>query len=267
MKTRHKLITGISCASLLLAVSTTSLAEEWEHRIGTYILGMTIDADTAVNTPGGTQETKLKLDFDDILDNAEFIGVLFYHGTNGEWTVDVDLTHIELNNNDSFETPIPPPIGPVDATVDVDLTIDEYEFLLGRRFYEGDNDRAQVIFGMRYFRHDIDVEVEVGPGGFAPDIDSDWIDAVIGLRYQADINDQWSWLARGDVGGFGWSDSSDSSYKLELGAMYRINERWTTAFGYRYLYIDYEDGSPEDSDYYAFDGDEQGVLIGITYKI
>ena len=76
----------------------------------------------------------------------------------------------------------------------------------------------------------------------------------------------WSWAGnarRGQDAGSG----SDLSYKVEFGAGYKINEDWLVGLGFRYLDIDYEDGDTTDSDYYAYDGNEYGLLLGILYKI
>lgn len=256
------------CPLLSFAVlfSASSQAEEWSHRIGTYLLTVNLDADTAVNTPGGTVETPLDLDFDDITDNLSLIGVIYYQAGKGPWTIDVDLTHAELEMDESMDVPVPPPLGPATAEIDVDMTIDEYEVFGGYRFYQEGDSELQFIFGARYYKHDIDIDVEAGPIGFSPSIDSSWTDPIVGFRYRQKINEQWNWLARIDAGGFGMSDSSDLSYKVELGASYAINENWITAFGFRYLDIDYEDGDTTDSGYYAYDGSEYGLLLGIAYQ-
>ena len=47
----------------------------------------------------------------------------------------------------------------------------------------------------------------------------------------------------------------------------QINKDWLLGLGFRYLDIDYEDGDETDSDYYAYDGHEYGLLLGILYKI
>jgi hypothetical protein len=245
--------------------SASSYAEGWDHEIGTYLLTINIDADTGVNTPGGTVETAIDMDFGDVTDNLSLIGVIYYQASNGPWTIDVDLTHAELEMDDSMSLPVPPPIGPATAEIEVDMTIDEKEVYGGYRFYQDEDSEVQFIFGARYYKHDIDVDVEAGPVGFSPSIGSSWTDPILGFRYRQKINDKWRWLARADLGGFGLSSSSDSAYKIELGAFYEIDESWRVGLGFRYLDIDYEDGDTTDSDYYAFDGSEYGLITGVLY--
>ena len=263
----RRTIDKLAFIPLLLIFSASSYAEDWDHIFGTYLLTITIDADTAVNTPGGTVETPIDMDFGDVTDNLSLIGVIYYQASNGPWTIDVDLTHAELEIDDSFDVPVPPPIGPATATMEVDMTIDEREVFGGYRFYQDEDSAVQFIFGARYYKHDIDIDVEAGPVGFSPSIGSSWTDPILGLRYKQQINEKWDWLARVDAGGFGAGSGSDLSYKVELGAGYKINEDWLVGVGFRYLDIDYEDGDTTDSDYYAYDGNEYGLLLGILYKI
>jgi opacity protein-like surface antigen len=206
------------------------------------------------------------MDFGDVTDNLNLIGVIYYQASNGPWTIDVDLTHAKLEMDDSMDVPVPPPLGPATAEIDVDMTIDEREVFGGYRFYQDEDSEVQFIFGARYYKHDIDIEVEAGPIGFDPSIGSSWTDPILGFRYRQKINEKWNWHARIDAGGFDLDDSSELSYKIELGASYDINENWMAGIGFRYLDIDYEDGDETDSDYYAFDGNEYGLLAGIAYQ-
>jgi hypothetical protein len=262
----RKYIIKLSFMPLLLMFSASGYAEDWDHMIGTYLLTINIDADTGVNTPGGAVETSIDMDFGDVTDNLSLIGVIYYQASKGPWTIDVDLTRATLEMDDSMSVPVPPPIGPADATIDVEMTIDEREVFGGYRFYQNEDSEVQFIFGARYYKHDIDVDVDAGPVGFSPSLGSSWTDPIMGFRYRQKINDKWRWLARADVGGFGLSSSSDLAYKIELGAFYDINESWRAGFGARYLNIDYEDGDATDSGYYAFDGSEYGLLAGVLYK-
>jgi opacity protein-like surface antigen len=262
----HRHLSRFYLMTLLAMVCASSYAEDWDHRIGTYLLTINLDADTAVNTPGGTVETPMDLDFGSVIDNLNLIGVIYYQANRGPWTIDVDLTHAELEMDESFDAPIPPPPGPATATLKADMAVDEYEVFGGYRFYHQGDSELQFIFGARYYKHDLDIEVEVGPVDIDPSIKSSWTDPIVGFRYRQKINAQWNWLTRVDAGGFGMGSSSDLSYKVEFGASYDINENWITAFGYRYLYIDYEDGDTSDPDYYAYDGSESGLLAGIAYK-
>ena len=257
-------ITNLALASILLTFSSYGYAKDWEHTLGTYLLTLNLDGDSAVNTPGGVVVTPIDLDFEDLLEHLGKVGVIYYQVKKGPWSIDIDLTHAELEGDDSVSVPVPPPLGPATATINAEITIDEYEGFGGYRFHQGQDSETQFIFGARYYKHDIDIAVLAGPVGFSPAINSSWVDPFLGVRYQQKINNKWNWHARGDVGGFGVG--SDLSYKIELGASYDINEKWMTGFGVRYLAIDYEDGNPADADYYTFDGKEYGLLLGIAYK-
>lgn len=78
----------IVSALALIMFSAGSYAEGWDHMIGTYLLTISIDADTEVNTPGGTVTTPIDMDFGDVTDNLELIGVIYYQASNGPWSID-----------------------------------------------------------------------------------------------------------------------------------------------------------------------------------
>ncbi len=65
----------IVMALALLVFSTGSYAEGWEHSVGTYLLTLNINADTAVNTPGGNAVKPIDMDFGVVLDNVNLICV------------------------------------------------------------------------------------------------------------------------------------------------------------------------------------------------
>ena len=209
----------------------------------------------------------IDMDFGDVTDNLSLIGVVYYQASKGPWTVDVDLTHAKLELDNSIDLPVPVPPGPATATVDIEMTIDEREVFGGYSFYETGDSKLQFIFGARYYKHDIDIEVEAGPLEFEPSLGRSWTDPILGFRYRQKINQKWAWLARVDAGGFDVGSASKLSYKVELGASYEINEDWELGLGARYLNIDYESGDETDSDYYAYDGKEYGLLLGVLYRI
>ena len=66
---------------------------------------------------------------------------------------------------------------------------------------------------------------------------ADWIDPFVGLRGKYNLTDRLYVIAKADVGGFGVG--SDLTWQV-YGAMgWRINNRWSTELGYRYMDIDY----------------------------
>ena len=107
------------------------------------------------------------------------------------------------------------------------------------------------------------VKVNVGPVGLDVNVGDDWVDPFVGLLYYGPINDKWSLLVRGDIGGFGVG--SDLARRFNVGVTYKITRNWEAAFMYKILDMDYENHSETSLDYYKWDGTESGLLLGVGY--
>jgi len=92
----------------------------------------------------------------------------------------------------------------------------------------------------------------------------DWYDPVIGVRYNYPLNDAWLLRGRADIGGF--SLGAKSSYCLAIAALYSINENWQIDMQYKGLWVDYEEGSSNEPNYFRYDNLTHGVILGINYK-
>ena len=107
------------------------------------------------------------------------------------------------------------------------------------------------------------VKVNVGPVGLDVNVGDDWVDPFVGLLYYGPINDKWSLLVRGDIGGFGVG--SDLARRFNAGVTYKFARNWELAFMYKTLNVDYENRKTTDLDYYKWDGTESGLLLGVGY--
>jgi hypothetical protein len=87
-----------------------------------------------------------------------------------------------------------------------------------------------------------------------------WIDPLIGLRLKADLSDRWMLTAHGDIGGFGIGSAADFAWETALMAGYRVSRRWTLAFGYRAMGIDYEGSAVQ------LDAVMHGPQIGAIFR-
>ncbi|MHC4554654.1 MAG: YfaZ family protein [Planctomycetota bacterium] len=90
----------------------------------------------------------------------------------------------------------------------------------------------------------------------------DWVEPFVGGRISWDLNEKFTLWFRGDVGGFGIGSASDLTYNLIPGCAYKLTENTTVDFSYRYLNMDYSNGSG--SDKLALDVEAYGPVIGMT---
>ena len=121
-----------------------------------------------------------------------------------------------------------------------------------------DNVEVSATAGLRYqhFKGDLSID----PARF-PGIDregtQDWIDPIVGLSLQYQINDRWFVNALADVGGFGVGSKITAQGFASVGYM------WTpsisTALGYRAIYADYE------NDGFVYDATQHGLFTSIGF--
>jgi hypothetical protein len=88
--------------------------------------------------------------------------------------------------------------------------------------------------------------------------DLDWVDPIVGIRAQWNINEKWYLAGRSDIGGFGVG--SELAWTLQATVGYKINPRSTMELGYRYMNTDYDDDS------ILYDVTEAGLYMSYNFK-
>lgn len=85
-----------------------------------------------------------------------------------------------------------------------------------------------------------------------------WLDPIVGVRAQWNINDKWFLAGKCDIGGFGVG--SALAWALQGTVGYNFTNNVSAELGYRYLQTDYEDGS------FKYDVAEAGLYTGLNIK-
>jgi hypothetical protein len=110
------------------------------------------------------------------------------------------------------------------------------------------NEAVELIVGARYWDYDADVRIlGTGPQGVAVENDAsrDWVDPLVGARVTIPIGQRWSFVARGDVGGFGIG--SDFSWHATAFLNWQVNNSVGLLVGYRAFDVEFdEDDGPVD---------------------
>ena len=115
---------------------------------------------------------------------------------------------------------------------------------------------------------DTDLEVsEQFPGGFDPGIKEEhkWVDLIIGGRLLFDISDKLNVSVRGEVGGFGIGSSSTLTWNVTVIAEYKFHPNWGLVAGYRYLDLDWEQGSGLSR--IGYDWTIHGPILGLSIHV
>ncbi len=128
---------------------------------------------------------------------------------------------------------------------------------IGIRRFRGPSTSSsfQIIYGVRYW--EIDTEIRLN-GVFLSDGSQDWVGGFVGGRIFSDLTDKWMLIARGDIGAGG----SDLTWNFSTLLVRSFQGRTSLAFGYRFLDVDYEDGSG--ADLFRFDAQLSGPIVGIN---
>jgi hypothetical protein len=252
-------------AGLLISPSVGAAAEPpeegWEWAVEPYFWLPAVHGGHRVRGVN----THLDFDYGDMWDDLDFSGFMRIDGDNrsGAMGVWLDGGYLKFfdnphsastNDNVNFRT----------AIVDGGLT---YAFIRDRLDHPGakyqDHDgryfRLSGLIGARYWYQ----KSSINPDGISKvSISKDWVDAIVGLDMAWDMTDMITLDIRGDIGGFGWGSSSDLASKSEAVFDIGFTDSFSMLAGYRYMTLDYGDGSFKLNQHLKF----YGPIIGMSFK-
>lgn len=212
---------------------TAAVAEsDWEY--STTLYGWFPVVSTTVETPQG--EVEADVDFSEVLETLDiaFLGAL--EARNGRWSLIGDVQYFDIGAD--FATPT----GALFSGGEIDSQMAIVSAYATYAVVDNVDTRVDVGGGLRYY--DATFETQLTSQGVAPNLtledDGSWTDLLLAARVKHQFNERWSGIAYSDVGGFGFEDSSDLSWRAFAGAGYRFNEKWSMIGGYQHLSIDRE---------------------------
>jgi len=118
----------------------------------------------------------------------------------------------------------------------------------------------------RWWDNDIDVTVDpaIRPGSIDLSVEKDWLDPVIGTQIRIPLSENFNFVFRGDVGGFGLS--SDFTALIAAGVHYRFTNMIFLNVRYKALWVDYETGREGTPGYFSYTTVIHGPILGIIFK-
>jgi opacity protein-like surface antigen len=150
-----------------------------------------------------------------------------------------------------------------DADFEQQLWIVEFGGFYNLGVWGGEKPVAlDVIAGGRYWNNHIEADF-TGPiiGSVGHASTEDFIDPLVGLRANQHFAEKFSWSIRGDIGGFGVSDSSSDFSWQAMGLLgYDLSKKFSLWAGYRALALEKEDGNRE------YDLILHGPIIGLEIR-
>lgn len=258
---KRVLIGSVLCASLLTAggdivpvvdMQNAEVATSaWSFEVEPYLMITNIDGDSKF---GRLPTTELNVDFSTILDNLD-LGAMVHmeaHHKSG-YGVWLDYGFMDLSNG----------INPVDQITSLRVRQGVLE-AFGMYRTEVTSGYVDYIAGIRWWENDYDLTYNfpaLGRNGVIRK-DVNWIDAVIGARYTHSINENWKLRVHGDIGAGG----ADFTASTSAGIVYTVNDLIDVDMKYKATWVDYEEGTKGQSDYFVYDTVTHGFIVGVNFK-
>jgi hypothetical protein len=172
-----------------------------------------------------------------------------FEGRRDRWGFIADGLYFKLSET------VPAP-DPQFGSADVELVQEIYSAAGMYRAVEGTTS-VDLMLGARY----VNLEPELTlSGGVAPGRsvsgDASWWDGFVGSRVLYRPDDRWSIVGHGDVG----TGGPDLSWQVFVAGAYDFNEVVSLRFGYRYLNLDYDNGS------FVYDMATAGPFLGVGFR-
>lgn len=233
------------------AIPSTPSATPWEFRIEPYGWLTALDGTVGVLNQTGS----VAAGFDDIWEVLDFAAALQAELRNGRWGIIGDGFYSELSQ--SFT----PPRG-LHTNGNAEMQQFLGELSVAFRFTDSPCGFIDAYAGARYNYLSVDLSADaINPlvtNSINASQDKDWIDPMIGLRGQWNLNEKWFLAGKGDIGGF--EVGSDLAWSLQATVGYQFTDNVFMELGYRYLETDYKDGG------FSYDVEQTGLYTGLSIK-
>ncbi|HEX4772369.1 MAG TPA: hypothetical protein VH351_16145 [Bryobacteraceae bacterium] len=171
------------------------------------------------------------------------------------WVVISDLMWVRLQADHQRALPFP-------GVPELSAQFKAWELIVnpevGYRFVNGERIKIDAIpFGIRYWH--LGTSLQFTPSYAARTFSSsvNWVDPVMGARFQVLLSPKMLITVWGDAGG--WGAGSQLDYQIVGAIAYKINPKFTAGVAYRYLYVNYVSGSA------LFKAAMSGPAVGVTY--
>jgi hypothetical protein len=222
--------------------------DEWEFQLAPLFLwGMSLNGESSIDGNVAAMDLDFK---DDLLENMAGVFTLHFEARKQKVVLFAEYQYV------SVDPDVEASIGPATVNADIDFAVNSAELGGGYTVHQSGSTRWEVLGGLRWQEHDLDVDVE-GPDFLPSNIKGgdDWSHGFLGGRVTTEFGENWSFIARGD---YGYGGSDNDALHVSLMADYRF-KNWGSAFiGYRYMKYDYDGGG------YGYDAEQQGPQLGMV---
>ena len=240
--------------ALTASISFGANANDWALEVEPYLMATNIVGDASIGRVSGAP---IDVDFTAILDNLDMAAMLHFeaHHKSG-WGLAVDYGFMDLSQKKSNTR---------DGFIKVGLRQGVLETLGLYRTKYNSTMTIDYFAGVRWWDNDLELVVDpaIIAGSSNIKVKEDWLDVVVGMRINSQINKNWNFVARADIGGFGLS--ADFTSTVEAGATYRMSKSMSLDMKYKASWVDYDN---EDNaggvGHYQYDTVTHGPILGLN---
>jgi hypothetical protein len=206
-----------------VAATESGKDNSWKFTFTPYLWASGLSGVSSV----GPKDAAIDLSFGDVLSNLEMTAMGDFIVVKGRWAFQTNLAWVKMATDESTDS--------VRLHIEPTLSVVEFNgrYMVSRNW--------AVLAGIRYF--DVGIDVDVRGDNFSTSVSSDenWVDPIVGAAWNYPLNEKWTFLGRGDIGGFG--AGSDFAWNLQGFIRYQFNPTWSMVAGWRNLDWDYDSGS------------------------
>jgi len=236
----------------------TGTNDSWDFEITPYLWTIGINGNFLVK--GASAD--VDVDFGDILDVADMALSMRGEAWHGPIGFTLDITWLTASEESSAPGPL------VGGDLGLDMLIAEFtvSYLFDWPLTDEPGDKRlltiEPIVGVRYVDLRMDVGIDLGPISL-PTVDGsqDWIEPFVGFRTRVQLSDHWTVAGGVNFGGF--DIGSRLTWVAFLGVDYRFTKLFSAKLGYKWMDIDYTDGSGINR--FEMDATIQGFWIGLSF--
>jgi hypothetical protein len=224
----------------------------WHYALAPYFWAAGISGTVSFK---GIPAQPVEASFSDVIKNFDIGFATRFEARKGRWGLATDLNYLNLG----ARIPGGEVLGHFEPEVDFRQLIMEadafYRTCHGGQA-EGVPSFFDVLVGARYNGRRTQLEGSEFEGTKRT---FDWVDGVVGIRFQAPLGRKVTFAGRGDIAGFG----SDFTWQLQGDLAFHLSPRSALIGGYRYLDVDYDKGAGLDRKVYKIA--TKGPVIGYVY--
>lgn len=231
-----------------MTIEPTPSDEGWSFRVAPYGWVTAVDGDVTV----GPITTPVDISMVDTLESVDMTFMGLFEVSYNRWSLGVDVIYGKLSQDI-----------PAGGHLFDSFRFEQKQLFVipavSYRVIDTDNYHMSIYAGARVTAMEVELTGRFARGGEVKHVaDQSWIDPLVGIRGQADINDRLFFRYAGDIGGFGVS--SDLIWNAFAGLGYNVNDSVGLLVGYRALGMDYTKGA------FTLDVVSHGPVLGLEVR-